>query len=53
MAEIGGFVYEKGSFEGEYLAYIADAGSTVVGSVLGVSPIATYVESSARIREGS
>ncbi|KAF3436806.1 hypothetical protein FNV43_RR19559 [Rhamnella rubrinervis] len=52
MAEIGGFVDEKGSFEGEYLAYIADAGSTIVGSVLGVSPIATYVESSAGIREG-
>ncbi|XP_015882336.2 adenine/guanine permease AZG2 [Ziziphus jujuba] len=52
MAEIGGFVNEKGSFEGEYLAYIADAGSTIVGSALGVSPIATYVESSAGIREG-
>ncbi|KDP30980.1 hypothetical protein JCGZ_11356 [Jatropha curcas] len=52
MAEIGGFVNEKGSFEGEYLAYMVDAGSTIVGSTLGVSPIATYVESSAGIREG-
>ncbi|KAL2465449.1 Adenine/guanine permease AZG2 [Abeliophyllum distichum] len=52
MAEIGGFVNEKGGFEGEYMAYMVDAGSTVVGSALGVSPIATYIESSAGIREG-
>lgn len=52
MAEIGGFVNDKGSFEGEYLAYIVDAGSTIVGSALGVSTTATYVESSAGIREG-
>ncbi|WCJ36205.1 Adenine/guanine permease AZG2 [Euphorbia peplus] len=52
MAEIGGFVNEKGSFEGEYMAFMVDAGSTVVGATLGVSPIATYVESSAGIREG-
>ncbi|GMI76721.1 AZA-GUANINE RESISTANT2, ARABIDOPSIS THALIANA AZA-GUANINE RESISTANT2 [Hibiscus trionum] len=52
MAEIGGFLDDKGSFEGEYLAYIVDASSTIVGSALGVSPVATYVESSAGIREG-
>lgn len=52
MAEIGGFVDEKGNFEGEYLAYMVDASSTIMGSALGVSPIATYVESSAGIREG-
>ncbi|GAV63626.1 Xan_ur_permease domain-containing protein [Cephalotus follicularis] len=52
MAEIGGFVDDEGNFEGEYLAYMVDAGSTVVGSALGVSPIATFVESSAGIREG-
>ncbi|KAK6920578.1 Nucleobase cation symporter 2 family [Dillenia turbinata] len=52
MAEIGGFVNEKGGFEGEYQAYIVDALSTVVGSLLGVSPTATYVESSAGMREG-
>ncbi|GAB2221313.1 hypothetical protein Droror1_Dr00012488 [Drosera rotundifolia] len=50
MAEIAGFVDEEGGFEGEYTAYMVDAGSTVVGSLLGV--IATYVESSAGIREG-
>ncbi|XP_074287817.1 adenine/guanine permease AZG2 [Silene latifolia] len=52
MAEIGGFIDEKGSFEGEYIAYMVDASSTIVGSTLGVSPIATYIESSAGIGEG-
>ncbi|KAJ9678015.1 hypothetical protein PVL29_022792 [Vitis rotundifolia] len=52
MAELGGFVDDKGSFEGEYLAYLVDAGTTVVASTLGGSPVATYVESSAGLREG-
>ncbi|XVF08769.1 hypothetical protein REPUB_Repub07fG0031300 [Reevesia pubescens] len=52
MAEIGGFVDDKGSFEGEYLAYIVDSSSTIMGSALGVSPVATYIESSAGIKEG-
>lgn len=52
MAELGGFIDENGGFEGEYLAYMVDASSTIVGSALGTSPIATYVESSAGIREG-
>ncbi|KAF3658507.1 Adenine/guanine permease AZG1 [Capsicum annuum] len=52
MAEIGGFVNEEGEFEGEYVAYMVDAGSTIVASTLGVSPVATFVESSAGIREG-
>ncbi|XP_043703903.1 adenine/guanine permease AZG2 [Telopea speciosissima] len=52
MAELGGFIDENGSFEGEYLAYMVDASSTIVGSTLGTSTIATYVESSAGIREG-
>lgn len=52
LAEVGGLVNEEGAFEGEYIAYMVDAGATVVGSALGVSPIATYVESTAGIREG-
>ncbi|KAL9228415.1 hypothetical protein vseg_004001 [Gypsophila vaccaria] len=52
LAELGGFVDENGSFEGDYDAYMVDASSTIVGSALGVSPIATYVESSAGIGEG-
>ncbi|KAJ6418141.1 hypothetical protein OIU84_001514 [Salix udensis] len=52
MAEIGGFVNEEGSFEGQYMAFIVDSGSTIVGSTLGVTTAATYAESSAGIREG-
>ncbi|XP_071733358.1 adenine/guanine permease AZG2 [Rutidosis leptorrhynchoides] len=52
MAELGGFIDQKGGFEGEYVAYMVDAGTSIVGSTLGVSPIATYIESSAGIREG-
>uniref|UniRef100_A0A6N2KCW6 Adenine/guanine permease AZG2 n=1 Tax=Salix viminalis TaxID=40686 RepID=A0A6N2KCW6_SALVM len=52
MAEVGGFVDGKGSFEGQYTAFLVDAGSTIVGSTLGVTTTATYVESSAGIREG-
>ncbi|KAH7549767.1 hypothetical protein JRO89_XS13G0078700 [Xanthoceras sorbifolium] len=52
MAEMGGFVDDQGMFEGEYVAYMVDGGSTVVGSALGVSTTATYIESSAGIREG-
>ncbi|KAL6997044.1 hypothetical protein U1Q18_007168 [Sarracenia purpurea var. burkii] len=52
LAEIGGFLNDKGNIEGEYLAYMVDAGTTVVGAVLGISPVATFVESSAGIREG-
>ncbi|XP_057534532.1 adenine/guanine permease AZG2 [Amaranthus tricolor] len=52
MAEIGNFIDDKGSFEGEYMAYMVDASSTMVGSALGVSPIATFIESTAGIQEG-
>jgi AGZA family xanthine/uracil permease-like MFS transporter len=31
MAEIGEFVDEKGNIEGEYMAYIVDAASSIVG----------------------
>ncbi|CAN6585496.1 unnamed protein product [Malus baccata var. baccata] len=51
MAEMGGFLNDEGGFEGEYSAYLVDAGSTVVGAALGVTPIATYIESSAGLRE--
>ncbi|KAJ8428734.1 hypothetical protein Cgig2_019027 [Carnegiea gigantea] len=52
LAEIGGFTDEKGSFEREYVAYMVDASSTIVGSALGVSPTATFIESSAGIQDG-
>ncbi|XP_010037467.2 adenine/guanine permease AZG2 [Eucalyptus grandis] len=52
MAELGGFTDDRGRFEGEYMAYMVDAGSTMVGSALGVSTTGTFVESSAGMREG-
>ncbi|KAI3981782.1 hypothetical protein MKX01_027767 [Papaver californicum] len=52
LAEVGGFVDEKGRFESDYIAYIVDAISTIIGSVLGTSPTAVYVESTAGLREG-
>ncbi|KAD4585630.1 hypothetical protein E3N88_23231 [Mikania micrantha] len=52
MAELGGFTDEKGRFQGEYISYMVDAGSSIVGSTMGVTPIATFIESSAGIREG-
>ncbi|KAI3966309.1 hypothetical protein MKW92_042131 [Papaver armeniacum] len=52
LAEVGGFVDEKGRFEGEYIAYIVDAIATIIGSALGTSPTAVYVESTAGIKEG-
>ncbi|RZC74583.1 hypothetical protein C5167_050064 [Papaver somniferum] len=52
LAEVGGFVDEKGRFEGKYIAYIVDAIATIIGSALGTSPTAVYVESTAGIKEG-
>lgn len=52
LAGIAGLVNEQGSFEGEYYAFMIDASATIIGAWLGVSPIATFVESSAGIREG-
>ncbi|MQM05882.1 hypothetical protein Taro_038697 [Colocasia esculenta] len=53
LAELGGFVDEtKGSFEGEYMAFLVDGGATVLGSALGSSTVTTYVESTAGIKEG-
>ncbi|RCV10996.1 hypothetical protein SEVIR_2G158500v4 [Setaria viridis] len=52
MAEYGGFTDESGGFEGEYRAFLVDAGSTVLSAGLGSSTVTTYVESTAGIREG-
>src|SRR5262249_48444204 len=52
LAELGGFVDEKGGFEGEYAAFLVDGGATVLASALGSSTVTTYVESTAGIREG-
>ena len=53
MAEYGGFADEAtGGFEGEYRAFLVDAGSTVLSAGLGSSTVTTYIESAAGIREG-
>jgi len=52
MAKFAGFVDEKGEFEGQYFAYMSDATAIIVGSALGTSPVAVFVESSTGIREG-
>lgn len=52
MARFAGFVDENGEFEGQYFAFMSDAFSIVVGSLLGTSPVTTFAESSTGIREG-
>ncbi|XP_076884017.1 adenine/guanine permease AZG1-like [Bidens hawaiensis] len=52
MARFAGFTDENGDFEGQYYAMMSDAASIVVGSLLGTSPVTTYIESSTGIREG-
>lgn len=52
MARFAGFTDEKGDFEGQYFAFMSDATSIVVGSLLGTSPVTAFIESSTGIREG-
>ncbi|GFQ05328.1 adenine/guanine permease azg1, partial [Phtheirospermum japonicum] len=52
MARFAGFTDDKGDFEGQYFAFISDSASTVVGSLLGTSPVTAYLESSTGIKEG-
>ncbi|KAJ1375261.1 Xanthine/uracil/vitamin C permease [Sesbania bispinosa] len=52
MARFAGFLDLNGDFEGQYFAFMADASSIVVGSLLGTSPVTAFIESSTGIREG-
>ncbi|MED6213955.1 Adenine/guanine permease azg1 [Stylosanthes scabra] len=52
MARFAGFVDANGNFEGQYFAFMSDATSIVVGSLLGTSPVTAFIESSTGIREG-
>ncbi|KAL6128003.1 hypothetical protein ACLB2K_071364 [Fragaria x ananassa] len=52
MARFAGFMDQNGNFEGQYFAFMSDATSIVVGSLLGTSPVTTFIESSTGIREG-
>ncbi|QCE11997.1 putative MFS transporter [Vigna unguiculata] len=52
MARFAGFLDMNGDFEGQYFAFMSDASSIVVGSLLGTSPVTAFIESSTGIREG-
>lgn len=52
MARFAGFTNENGDFEGQYFAFMSDASSIVIGSLLGTSPVTAFIESSTGIREG-
>uniref|UniRef100_A0A7N0RJQ1 Adenine/guanine permease AZG1 n=1 Tax=Kalanchoe fedtschenkoi TaxID=63787 RepID=A0A7N0RJQ1_KALFE len=52
MARFAGFTDQNGDFEGQYFAFMSDASSIVVGSLLGTSPVTAFIESSTGIREG-
>ncbi|KAF9595554.1 hypothetical protein IFM89_000691 [Coptis chinensis] len=52
MARFAGFTDSAGNFEGQYFAFMSDAASIVVGSLLGTSPVTAFIESSTGIREG-
>lgn len=52
MARFAGFMDQDGNFEGQYFAFMSDATSIVVGSLLGTSPVTAFIESSTGIREG-
>lgn len=52
MARFAGFSDQNGDFEGQYFAFMSDASSIVVGSLLGTSPVTAFIESSTGIREG-
>ncbi|OWM87372.1 hypothetical protein CDL15_Pgr022483 [Punica granatum] len=52
MARFAGFASPSGDFEGQYFAFMSDASSIVVGSLLGTSPVTAFIESSTGIREG-
>lgn len=52
MTDFAGMLKEDGDFEGSTAAFASDAIGTVVGSLLGTSPVTTYIESGAGIQEG-
>ncbi|KAI3994207.1 hypothetical protein MKX01_012464 [Papaver californicum] len=52
MARFAGFSDINGKFEGQYFAFMSDAASIVVGSLLGTSPVTTFIELSTGVREG-
>lgn len=53
MASFAGIVDKKtGDFEGQGWAFSVDAIATIIGSILGLSPVTTFVESGSGIQSG-
>ncbi|KAI3515175.1 hypothetical protein L1887_13935 [Cichorium endivia] len=52
MARFAGMMDSHGEFEGQYFAFMSDAASIMIGSLLGTSPVTTFMESSTGIKEG-
>lgn len=53
MAKFGGYMDERGDFEGSSVAFICDSLCVTVGALFGTSPCTTFVESGAGITEGA
>eukprot|EP01023_Acetabularia_acetabulum_P020667 TRINITY_DN207_c0_g1_i14.p1 TRINITY_DN207_c0_g1~~TRINITY_DN207_c0_g1_i14.p1 ORF type:complete len:563 (+),score=126.84 TRINITY_DN207_c0_g1_i14:182-1870(+) len=47
------FMDSRGNFPGSTVAFMTDGIATIVGSLCGTSPVTTYIESAAGIREGA
>merc|ERR1712045_979583 len=50
---MGGLVDEEGEFPNSRAAFSADALSTIFGSIFGLSPVTSYIESAAGVEVGS
>lgn len=48
-----GMINEEGDFEKSTQAYAVDAASTMIGSLFGLSPITSYIESGAGVEAGA
>lgn len=53
MAKFGGYMDERGDFEGSSTAFICDSLCVSIGALFGTSPCTAFVESGAGITEGA
>ena len=52
MAKFAKITDAKGGFEGDQKAFMVDGFATMIGAVLGTSPVTTYIESAPGIEAG-
>uniref|UniRef100_A0A7S0U1C1 Xanthine/uracil/vitamin C permease n=2 Tax=Hemiselmis andersenii TaxID=464988 RepID=A0A7S0U1C1_HEMAN len=52
MAKFMNIIQPNGKFEGDQKAFMVDGFSTMIGAVLGTSPVTTFIESAPGIEEG-